>query len=207
MQYRKEQFDKLIHNPFGEEPEETEVSVSFGRLQHALNGILECKPKKDIGRLSQYILYLYDKNTPLISYEPDIDKRKRTAATLAGYDLEKDKNRLEKIFFLSDTNISQVVMNFIRFQRSREWSSLVTNEQLFWELQDGIINRYDDFKDDEQVLKGFERKTMLSKKSDQIVELISKYEEALFNGDEELKEIAASSRSGATPELFASQNV
>ena len=153
---------------------------------------------------AQYVIYFYDKNTPLRSLYPDVDQRKQQAAVLAGFDLEKDRVLLNKMFTLADKPLTNAVISFIRFQNSRAWSGLVANEQLLWETQENLMRRFDEFKDSKQLLDAVKVKTQISETADKIMILINKYEAELFAGDDAAKDADAKMRSsGISPESFA----
>lgn len=204
LNFKEKQFDCLEHNPFNEDPEETAVLCTIGRLARAMNGIQKFNPEKYRGNAAQYIMYFYDRQTPLRNLYPDVDQRKKQAAILAGFDLEKDKGLLASMFNLTNEPLTNAVISFIRFQNSRAWSGLVANEQLLWETQENLMRRFEEFKDHKQLLDAVKVKTQISETSDKIMTLIAKYEAELFAGDDVARDADAKMRStGVSPESFA----
>lgn len=204
--FKEKQFDELIHNPYNEDPEETAVLTTIGKLSRAFAGLEKYNPERMRGNVAQYILYFYDKNTPLRSLFPDIAQRKQQAAVLAGFNLVDDEERVNRLYSLSDKPVTAAVVNFVQYQNSREWSLLVTNEQLLWETQENLMKKFSasDYKDPKQMLDAVKVKTQLSGETDKIMDLITKYEDRLFAGDDIARDAAANLRStGMTPESFA----
>ena len=207
MQYRKSNFDKMIYNPFGENPNDTKVACDVGRLGMALDGIIDIKPSKDIGRIAQYFLFMYDKNTPLRAMHPDVNLRKQEATELAGYDLETEKNKVESLHELSQDKFRTVLINFLKFQNSRDWAELISLEQLHWELNTSILKGYTNFSNDKQEIESKKAKVSVAESVRKISGMIEELENKIFAGDEVAKEAALNIRSGSSPEAFAMNNV
>lgn len=207
MRYSRERFDSLIYNPYDVDEDEVKDEAFIGTLRFSLEGIRDVKPPKMVGKTVKYLLFMYDKSSPLRKIETDIQARKVKAAELSEFDLIQDASYLQDLYSLKVEGLRLVLINFIRFQNSREWAALITNEELLWETLSGILRQGGEFRDGKQFLEAIDVKTKLSEKANKIMEQIANYESLLFAGDQNAKEAALEIRSGTTPEAMAALDV
>jgi hypothetical protein len=210
--FNKKDFDGMRFNVFGLEEENesslkttflTEVQLKYKEIPQALKGIDSYK-KPDKQKLIRYILYMYDKDSPMRIFYPDTGKRKEECAILAHYNLKRDAEQLEIVFSLRDELISEIVSNWIVWQSSMIWSSYMTSTQMYWEYQREMMKGIIDFKDDKQLMDAMNAKAKLLKTSDELIISIESYERRLNQGDDALKEVLDFKRRRITsPELFA----
>lgn len=208
----KENFNKLIFNPFGLSDEElieqVEQKQKLYEVLGAEKGIMGSfhTSKERRAKQIRYLLYLYDKHSPLWISDPDIKDRKKKAASLAGYDILNDKKKtLDEIFLLSDPHLAKSVSSFIRYQNSATLSSLITDEHVLYELEEAILQHLDDFKDDKQMIDHYKVKLDLTEKKQKLLELINKNKYEIWQDDKEAEEITMDLEFGrkVTPEQIA----
>ncbi len=186
---RRENFDKLIFNPFELSNEDLMEAARETRLKDAIGaeeGILGSRHKDLSWQCKQirYVLYLYDKNSPLWITDPDIVNRKKRAASLAGFDiLVNEAKTFDDLFFLKDPYLAKSVTAFIKYQHSNELSVLISTEQVLYELQSALREESSDFKDDKQKIEYFKTKAALLQEQDRILTLINKYMQQIWQSD------------------------
>lgn len=208
----KKDFDGMRFNVFGLEDEKestlktrflTEAQLIFREINQALKGVEEYRgPDKQ--KLIRYILYMYDKGSPMRIFYPDVTRRKEECAKLSFYNLRDDKERLIEIFSLSDEEVSDIITNFIIWQDSMIWSAYVTSTQVYWEYQREMFVSISTVKDDKQKMDALNSKAKLMKESDGLILSIEAYERKLSQGDSLVKEaLDFKKRRITSPELFA----
>jgi hypothetical protein len=187
---RKENFSKMVFNPFEISDDVLMTNAEGTKLYDLLGadqGIMSAHHMHTESKAKRirYILYMYDKGSPLWQTDPDVISRKKKAASLAGFDILSERdNVLEQLFLLSDKNLAKSVSSFVRYQNSPELSTLISNEQVLYELQHVLREQLLDFKDDKQKIDHFKTKIELLEKQDRVLGLINKYKEQIWGGDD-----------------------
>lgn len=203
-------FRGLIFNPHGLSDQELIAQAEQGKLFEILggnDGILGSFYQDEHFKACQvrYVLYLYDKNSPLWMTEPDIASRKKKAASLAGFDILSEKSVLEGMFLLKNVFLARSVTSFIKFQYNIELSALISNEQVLYELQHVLREELTSFKDDKQKIDHFKTKTELLTKQDAILVLCNRYKSEIWKEDQSAYEMTMEIEYGrkVTPEQIA----
>lgn len=206
----RDSFKKLIFNPFELSDEELLHNASQGRLFTVLGGdagIMGSRHMDPSYRAKQvrYVLYLYDKESPLWQTDPDIVSRKKKAASLAGYDILSDESGMKDAMMLTDVFLAKSVSTFIAYQNSGALAAMIANEQVLHELQGVLMETDDDFKDDKQKIDYFKTKTDLTEKQDKLIGLINKYRLDIWKNDDIAEGVTMELEYGrkATPEQIA----
>jgi len=183
----KNQFKGLIFNPVGLSDQELIEQAREGKLFNVLagkSGILGSAYQDEHYMACQikFVLFLYDKGSPLWMTDPDIVARKKKAASLAGFDILND--RLDDLFLLKNVFLARSVTSFIKYQYNIELSALISNEQVLYELQHVLREELTEFKDDKQKIDHFKTKTELLTKQDAILDLCTKYKAEIWKEDQ-----------------------
>jgi hypothetical protein len=209
---RRENFDKLIFNPFDlsdqeliEQVENNEKLFSILGGESGIMGSLHTSINRRAKHV-RYTFYLYDKESPLWLSDPEIAGRKKHAASLAGYDvLNEPQERLDELFLLKDIHLAKSVSSFIRYQNSADLSALIMNEHIMYELHDGLVRHLNDFKDDKQLVDHYKTKLELTQKQDTLLNLINQYKHNIWQGDKVAEEVVMDVEYGrkAFPEQIA----
>jgi len=151
-------------------------------------------------REMRYLLLVYDKNSPIKKYYPNLKKRKEFAADIAGYDTEVDN--LVPIFDFTitktikaveedeeDREVTEVydvliksLSSFLAYQNSRLWVMIVTSEQAFYEYQEKVMSSVV-LSDDKDALSAISIKTKLLEAMDAIHKRLDTYYSE-FTGDD-----------------------
>lgn len=162
----------------------------------------------------RYLLLVYDRNSPLKKYYPNLKKRKEFAAATAGYDTEVDN--LVPIFDFTIEEVTPAVIedgeeiesektqtvvytalikslsSFLSYQNSRLWAMIVTNEQAFYEYQEKVMSSVV-ISDDKDALSAISIKTKLLEAMDAIHKRLDAYYSE-FTGDDTSVQSAISKR-------------
>lgn len=147
----------------------------------------------DRNKVIKYIILLYDINSDLIE-QKDLQKRKESAATLAGFERHHQTDEFSKkvkdMFELKDRTIYEMIFAYLREQNIMEWMLLKTTEQAFYENQKLIIKPIDvDSGDKEKdILGAATTKEKLSDISDKYLEKMHKYEKLIFGDNKDVQE-------------------
>lgn len=151
-------------------------------------------------RLIKYICYLYDPNSPLKEFFPDMSRRKEQAAILAGFDLEDNstKDIVSDMMSLKNKGVLLMIDEYLRFVNSRTWSMIVSNEETFYEYQSKLL-RSVEAERDKDLLQALQIKGKIMEDLDNINERLEKYYLKLYAGDEDLVKTITTRRT-ITPE-------
>jgi hypothetical protein len=159
-------------------------------------------------KLSRYVLLMYDMNSPLREYYPEISKRKQFAAAIAGFDLDKDD-----VTALFDFKIKvddeevpyeellNLIIKYLKYQNNYVWSMIVGNEQAFYEFNKRVMLPVDGNRD-KDILQAITIKTQIMTAQDEIVQRLQKYLRQL-TGEDEMLEESITKRKRIRPEDIA----
>jgi hypothetical protein len=151
-------------------------------------------------RIIKYICYLYDPNSPLKEFFPDMLRRKEQAAILSGFDLEDNRTKdiIEGVMSLKNKGVLSMIDEYLRFVNSRTWSMIVSNEETFYEYQSKLL-RSVEAERDKDLLQALQIKGKIMEDLDNINERLEKYYLKLYAGDEDLVKTITTRRT-ITPE-------
>ncbi len=154
----------------------------------------------DKNKIIRYILLMHDKKTPLRRDIADLQERKEQAAILAGFDLEKNEERLEEIFTLSDDRVADMIIEWMEFQGNRLVVMIDTNEQMFFDFNRAALEKVSDVNNDKQKMDAVMVKAKLSEECEKIDARLEIFYEKLY-GDPDVIEVVQ--RRKFTPESMA----
>lgn len=150
-------------------------------------------------KMIRYVLLMYDQNSPLRKYYPDVNKRKDFAAAIAGYDADKDISKIENLKTLTENvttedgqkivpyeELLESISTYMTYQNSRLWTMIVTNEQSFYEYQRRIMAEVGG-EADKDALSAITIKTKLLEAMDDIHKRLDRYYSELTGGDQDLE--------------------
>jgi hypothetical protein len=154
--------------------------------------------RNDKDKLIRYIIYMYDKSSPLVKRYNNLDRRKQEAAHLAGYTQDDPSLKTYKDF--QDQEFSDMVVDFLIYQNNYTWTMLVSNEQTFYEFQKTLLQESSMIRNDKDKINAIASKSKLMEESDKIVERINSYYKQVFVED---KLIETAKRVASSPEEMA----
>lgn len=156
-----------------------------------------------VDKLTRYIVALYDPKSPLIKGESNLIQRKEIAASIAGFDTDKEEDMLDIVYNCKYEHVVQMIQNYLRyFVKSMEWAMLVSYESAFWEFQSRIMQPIERGDRDKDLVSAVQSKTKLAC---DLQDLYHKYEAAkdAFYGNDTILIKAASKIKRFTPEGVA----
>lgn len=131
---------------------------------------------KDIhlDKILRYIVYKYDRKSPLIDIE-DYIIRKTTAAQLAGfkpYDNGRFPEFVKKMLAGKNKVINLMIIRYCRMQYPAEWAFLVAGNEAYYSILDDMMNE-----DGKKKKDSFTQAGIMVKELDEM-------RQQLFNGEE-----------------------
>lgn len=203
MNFEPKHFDKCRFNPLVEKDMDALYSEMSMLVPEAIY---------NSSAALKYVVLMYDDNTPLSQYETNMLRRKQLAATMAGFDTEKDESLLETIYDLSVPGMVELVGQYMfKYCKQRLWIKIVVNEQLFEEYSKRLMQPVSSSGQSQStdvgalVAKGGEKdelqayqiKAKLREELDSIGDSLDKYYREMYQVDEVL---AKKQRKKFTPE-------
>ena len=145
-------------------------------------------------KMLRYVLLMYDMHSPLREYYPEIFKRKQFAASIAGFDLDKDDVTALFDFKIKDGDeevpyeeLLDLIIKYLKYQNNYVWSMIVGNEQAFYEFNKRVMLPVDGNRD-KDILQAITIKTQIMTAQDEIVQRLQKYLRQLTGEDDQLEE-------------------
>lgn len=175
MKINPEEFRNLKIPVFGL-PDGTDIRHQFKDLVDANCPSFFDYNEPDVNKVVKYIIYLYDKNSPMPVAYPDIKLRRNECAKLAGFTgvlesledlhtLERgvtspiighepmDEDGVEKpIYGDKEFPLAKMVTEYCISQQNHKWTIIMVNESLFSEYTQEILVPITTFKDQKQKL-------------------------------------------------------
>ena len=169
-------FSNMMYN-VSELPSGSNILSVYPRLKQysEFNKVGEASAKANLEKIFRYIVYFYDKNSPLKDSIENIIKRKIEAARLAGFvaKVEAGKNVFSPIakqmLNCKNESINKMIIRYCRMQGSRNFSLLVSGQEAFYNTLLQLIDP-----DDENAKETKDKQAVFSqakKNSDQLKEL------------------------------------
>lgn len=155
---------------------------------------------EDIDKFIKYIIYMYDKSSPVRTMIKNMDEAKKFSAQKAGYDLKKDAIRLDELFLLVAHQDQYAVTQYLIHQNDRIWSTIVANEETYYEYISKLLDPVSSEKDKE-TLQALQVKSKLMEDLDAINARLEKYYDKMTGGQEDLAEMLKDRR--VSPERIA----
>lgn len=197
VDYTYDSFSQCIFNPLAKDLLKTYPSL---KGIEADNGLTD----KQWERVLRYIILAYDHNSPLIKTNSTLQARKYQAATLAGFDVVKDKIFLDEIFDCKNEAVVSAICHYLKFfGNSMIWAMIVSQTELFWEYCRNIATPVKEGSD-KDIVAAVNGKSKMSEDIMKIKERIDALTRE-FYGDEILQDVHKKVR--MTPESMAKLKV
>lgn len=143
------------------------------------------EPCPDIDNLIRYTMVLYDKKSKLIKSFTNLELRKKEAAVLAGYDLEKDAVRIATLFDFTDKYLQAIALYFLEEQNHMWFCNLVSSEQTFYEYQKALMAEAKLVDGDKDKMATLMLKSKIQDECDKIAERVEVYYTKVYGEGEE----------------------
>ena len=192
-------YSKMCYNPVGKTESEIREALRVGMLNRVFKSYDgEYTPPEGIHVAISYILLTYDVRSPYRDIYQDSDERKREAARMSGYNMGS-KERLEEVFSLLDRSFVELVFDLLRHLNHKEFTLLVSNEELFWQINHNILSmiaeKPADFKDEKAFAEVMDKRSKNLEHAEKILGNIDRIEDKIFKGDtaaDKIRKIASS---------------
>lgn len=140
-------FSNLMYN-INEVPVGSNILALFPKLKEypEFAKIEESSAKANLEKIFRYIVYFYDKNSPLKSSIDNIIKRKIEAARLAGFIAKKEAGKnvfsaiAKQMLNCQNESINKMIIRYCRMQGSRNFSLLVAGQEAFFNTMIQLID-------------------------------------------------------------------
>lgn len=204
---RDTDFLKMEFNPMAKKA----ICVEYPKLREIVKlqddkSIEKVKSKLD--KTLRYILLMYDVNSPMRAYYPDLEQRKTAAADMAGFDW--DTETMEEIFefkikveesVVPNDDLLNMVMDFLKYQNNWVWTMIVSNSEAFYEYNRRVMMPVEGTRD-KDILQAINIKTQIMSSQDDIYQRLQRYYRDLSGGDTVLED-AVKVRKRLRPEEIA----
>lgn len=204
---RDTDFLKMEFNPMAKKA----VCVEHPKLREIVKLQLDKeaeKVKSKLDKTVRYILFMYDVNSPMRAYYPDLEQRKTVAADMAGFDWGVDS--MEEIFefklkvedaIVPNDDLLNMIMEFLKYQNNWVWTMIVSNSEAFYEYNRRVMMPVEGTRD-KDILQAINIKTQIMSSQDDIYQRLQRYYRDLSGGDTVLED-AVKVRKRLRPEEIA----
>jgi hypothetical protein len=197
--YTKNDFKKCFFNPLDEDLMENDRVQALIPAQTQINDELV-----DDDRVIRFVFAMYDPKSPLVRDYPDLNTRKLSAATIAGFDIaNKEEERLmEQLFSCDSEFLVLLIKNFLKeVVKSRVWAAIQADEQVFWEFVIRLLLPITRGDKDKDLVAAVSVKTKLSEDKENINERIDRNWSRFVGDDQQL--VKKMETSDFSPEGYA----
>lgn len=187
------------------------VCVEYPKLREIVKLQLDKdadKVKSKLDKTIRYILLMYDVNSPMRAYYPDLEQRKTVAADMAGFDWGVDD--MEEVFefklkvedaIVPNDDLLNMIMEFLKYQNNWVWTMIVSNSEAFYEYNRRVMMPVEGTRD-KDILQAINIKTQIMSSQDDIYQRLQRYYRDLSGGDTVLED-AVKVRKRLRPEEIA----
>jgi hypothetical protein len=142
---------------------------------------------KNFDTALRYIVFLYDKTSPLVKKHQNFEERKKSAMNLACWG-EVSESWIEEVLNNREEKVVEMIIEFLKYQDDKLWSSIITNEELFLEYTKTLFKPIELISSDKDLIQATTIKEKIRESQSKVrVELKGLYEE-FYNGDKKLDE-------------------
>jgi len=172
-------FNKMVIKPI---TKDTDQKIIFEHLPAFINfkGYYDHRIK-----IINYILLMFDVNSPFIKNFQDITKRKREVISYVGLSRVK-KETVDEITNNKNPEVLLMIDEFVKYINSRLWSLIVTHETAFFEYQSEILLVIDEDGSKDK-LTALNLKTKILSALDDMSTKLDGYYFTLYSGDDDLE--------------------
>lgn len=183
MLFQKEDFKDLHYKVFDLEPNDYDKLLEMDQFR----GIdLSMVHKQKLVKAIKYLVFMYDKNTPLVTKYPDIEERKKVAVTLASLTNQYNADVIEDLRELRDPYFD-ILMGMLRKQNEPVFNMLITQEELFNECMNKMLRKVEEDSSSDE-LSALEKKGKISNLMEETIDRIDRFRSRYYGSDDELAE-------------------
>lgn len=180
--YDDEDFDDLLFNVY-KVPKKENVADHFPELiKHPEFEVELAGLELHRDRILRYIVYKYDRNSPLLDIE-DFIKRKVYAAQLAGFRPNASGQFSAHVrWFLRGSNptVNAMIIRYCRMQYPKKWGLIVAGNEAYYNILLDLATK----EKSNSAIKEAGKKQDLFMKAEVMVQKLETMTQDIFNGDE-----------------------
>jgi len=173
----------------------------------------EFPPNKDFNEILLYILFMYQKDSPLVKkYTSDLKKRREEAVKESGLEGgmaecltlmtvepgEDSENPLKKTF----DKVVKMILEFLMYQGDLDWANICVFESLFLEYSTILLTGISNVKNDKDLVAATNAKKITMEEYMKVSEALKETKNRFYNGDSDLQNVAEK-KMRFTPEAIA----
>jgi len=183
MEFKPDDFKKLKYNCYPLS-DKTDLLQSFPDLSRYPE-FTEPLASLDKNKVMRYVIYNYDKASPLL-LEKNFIKRKMLSAKLAGFKMEGDKypEKIEDMLRGKNEQVNRMICCYIRQQNSVRYTMLATGLESFYNNIERL--RTPTPQNTEDLMDELNKKTKLYQETVKMMESLESYAAELFNDETQL---------------------
>jgi hypothetical protein len=142
---------------------------------------------KNFDTAVRYVMFLYDMTSPLIKKFPNFEDRKKNAITLAIWG-EVPEKWIDDVLNNRDENVVEMIIEFLKVQDDKLWSSIMTNEELFLEYTKTLFKPIELISSDKDLIQATTIKEKIRESQAKVRQELKGLYEEFYNGDKKLEE-------------------
>lgn len=183
MLFQQEDFKDLHYKVHHLEPNDHDELLDMEEFR----GVdLTSVHKQKLVKAIKYLVYMYDKGSPLVPKYPDILERKDKAVSLAGLTKQYNKDIIEAVTELQEPFFT-ILMSMLKKQNEPVFSMLVTQEELFHECMANMLKPVIEESSSDE-LNALKKKGDVSDLMEQTIDRIDRFRSRYYGSDDDLAE-------------------
>lgn len=136
----------------------------------------------------RYVVFLYDRTSPLIKKHANFEERKKNAMMHASSFGEVSEQWMKDVLENRDEKVVEIILDFLKAQDDKLWLSIMTHEELFLEYTKTLFKPIEMIGSDKDLVQATTVKEKIREAQSKVrMELKALYEE-FYNGDKKLEE-------------------
>lgn len=149
----------------------------------------------------RYIMFLYDSKSPFTKKFPNFEERKKQAMIEASSWGEVNEGWMQDVIENKDEKVLDIIVDFLKIQNDKVWSSIVSDEELFLEYTRTLMKPIESITSDKDLIQATTIKGKIrEERAKVLVELEGLYEK-FYNKDKDLEEVVKGKK--MSPEFMA----
>jgi hypothetical protein len=156
---------------------------------------------KNIDTAIRYVVLLYDRTSPLVKKHQNFEERKKAAMDYASSFGEISEEWMDDVIGNRDDKVIEMIIDFLKVQDDKLWSSIITNEELFLEYTKTLFKPIELISSDKDLIQATTIKEKIREAQSKVRQELKALYEEFYNGDKKLEEVAKGKK--FSPEYLA----
>ena len=152
----------------------------------------------------RYIMFLYDTSSPLIKKFSNFEDRKKNAMDCAVWG-DVPLKWIVDVLNNRDESVVEMIIEFLRVQDDKLWSSIMTNEELFLEYTKTLFKPIELIASDKDLIQATTIKEKIREAQLKVRQELKGLYEEFYNGDKKLEDVVKGRK--FSPEYLAKRVV